>query len=397
MVTHFFSAIRAAFIALLCLTVAGCAVLPAPLAPDFAQPSTRPSRNFTSFNEALRCMDDLLLARGGRRVLLSSTDIPDKTKKIAVGADDMLINALIRMTAKSQAYVFLDQGLVRDPGLIDLQIVQPEDPPRPDFYVRGSISQLDSSVASVSGSGAGEPGTDPTRTGFTDLGLGMSRNHSVVTVDLHLVGYPSRRIVSGASVSNSMVVQTRRFDGSAAGFIALSGLDLDVAVERIESPGQAVRNLVEVSMIELIGRHARVPYWTCLSLPRTNPVANSLDEQTFHATAGVDLVIEAQQALVRLGRLAGRPNGRIDRATRRAIAQFQADQDLLVNGIVDYDLVRRLRLKLMQRDVQPGPESVPKPVAKPKQTQPEDGWVPLFPKAEDTEDPSGFSSVADFL
>ena len=61
----------------------------------------------------------------------------------------MLINALARMTRESRAYVFLDQGLTSRQGQIDLQNVQKRNTPRPDIYVRGSISQFDSAVGST--------------------------------------------------------------------------------------------------------------------------------------------------------------------------------------------------------------------------------------------------------
>ncbi|MEE2944700.1 MAG: hypothetical protein VX444_05965, partial [Pseudomonadota bacterium] len=125
-------------------TLANCGVTPPRLAPEIAQPNTRPARNFTSFDAPLRCMDGLL--QGKRTIKVSSTGIPDKTRRISVGGDDMLINAINRMTRTSRAYVFLDQGIVKDGGLIDLSITQGKKEPRPDYYIRGSISQLDSSV-----------------------------------------------------------------------------------------------------------------------------------------------------------------------------------------------------------------------------------------------------------
>lgn len=114
----------------------------------------------------------------------------------------MLINAINRMTRTSRAYVFLDQGLVRDPGLIDLSISQGKKDPRPDFYVRGSISQLDSSVATYEiGLGWEDNlGTSVPETSLLNMSANRRQGLSVVSVDLHLVAYPSRCVVRGASV-----------------------------------------------------------------------------------------------------------------------------------------------------------------------------------------------------
>ena len=200
----------------ICLTSAllcsACAFEPAFRAPLAAQPDTRASRNFTSFSGALRCMDDMLVNAGKPRVILSSTDIPDRTKKIAVGADDMLVNAIGHMNRRSRTYVFQDQGLVRDGGLIDFRITPKKNVPRPDYYIRGSISQLDSNAM------RDDAGLDLEREGSNGAGLlngGFSRGRtvSVVSVDLHLVKFPSRQVVPGLSVSNSMAVVFARFRG----------------------------------------------------------------------------------------------------------------------------------------------------------------------------------------
>jgi len=265
------------------LITIGCGVTPPPLAPEIAQPNTRPARNFTSFDAPLRCMDGLL--HGKRTIRISSTGIPDRTRRISVAGDDMLINAINRMTRTSRAYVFLDQGLVKDGGLIDLGITQGKKEPRPDFYVRGAISQLDASVATDElGLGWDEGTVTPApETDLLKVTANRRQDLSVVSVDLHLVAYPNRQVVPGASVSNSMVVRSMRRRSTASGIIDLDDLGLSLQLDRIESQGQAVRNLIELSMIELVGRHRGVPYWQCLSSIETDPKRNNRQEHIFTA------------------------------------------------------------------------------------------------------------------
>ena len=96
----------------------GCTPLTPNMAQRAAQPKVPAARNFTSFSASLRCMDDLLLATKRPRTLISSTGIPDRTNKLSVGADDMLLNAVNQMNRKSRLYVFVDQSLERDSGQI---------------------------------------------------------------------------------------------------------------------------------------------------------------------------------------------------------------------------------------------------------------------------------------
>ncbi|MFY0617432.1 peptidoglycan-binding protein [Shimia sp.] len=318
--------------------LSGCS----PSRPGFtaaiAQPNARPARNFTSFSGALRCMDGLLAQLPKRRYLVSSSDIPDQTRAVSVGADDMLINALNQMNRTSQRYVFLDQARISGFGQLELITTRKKGEVKPDLYIRGSISQLDSDTAEQNIS----LGSDSSRvTGLKTSLYRDSRTLSVVSVDLHLVQYPSRRVLPGGSVSNSMVVTKRGLTGTIAGVINAATVAVPITINRVESEGQAVRNLVELGLIELLGQHAGVPYWHCLAAPSTDARAAEKRERK-HVVTGADMrAIQAN--LITLGYLQGAPSGTLDTGTRRAISKFQTAQNLLPNGTPDFDLVERLQ------------------------------------------------------
>ncbi|RVV96557.1 hypothetical protein EKE94_18090 [Mesobaculum littorinae] len=246
---------------------------PTTLALRTMRPDAAPVRNLTSFGMPLHCMDGLLAASGRPRVTLSSSDIPDLTRKLPVGADDMLINAISQMNRSSGTYVFLDQTHVRGTGI---NVIVAEDPkkndPRPDYYIRGSISQVDRGVHGRE-TGIGVSPTEIDSDVLGAVGVSGKRTLSVVSVDLHLVDYDTRAVLPGASVANSMVVVGRSWTAGAAGLINLRPFDLTLEISRLESESQAVRNLIELGVIELLGKHARVPYHTCLAQGMTRPLA----------------------------------------------------------------------------------------------------------------------------
>ncbi len=165
----------------------------------------------------------------------------------------------------------------------------------------------------------------------------------MISLDLHLVQYPSRRVLPGASVANSMVVVQRGIKGTAIGIIDNAALTIPLTIERVESESQAVRNLVELGVIELLGRHAGVPYWTCLEHPATDAKTEEKAERALVRSNPKQATHQAQVMLIALGRLSGTPTGELDAATRRAISTFQAEQNILPSGTVDYDLIRRLK------------------------------------------------------
>ncbi len=343
--------------------LSGCVGVNPLLAPSIAEPDTRPARNFTSFSAALDCMDRLLAGAARRQTLISSSDIPDETRLINVGADDMLINAISQMNRRSQAYIFVDQALIKFGGLLDVE-VQNGDEVAPQYYIRGSISQLDRDVTSDS---ASVDGSFPSGN-LTGSKFGPYRKLSVVSVDMHLVAFPSRRVIAGASVANSMVVVGQGFGASATGLIDLATLGFSVQINRVESQSQAVRNLIEVGLIELLGRHSGVPYWTCLAQPVTSAKSNGRKERKFTRKQENGQVEQAQEMLIRLGYLADNSESGNGPKTRAAISAFQAQEKILPNGIVDFDLIVLLKRRLGMDQVVPVVK--PKPVVTQSVTRP---------------------------
>ncbi|WP_165929169.1 peptidoglycan-binding domain-containing protein [Shimia isoporae] len=284
---------------------------------------------------------DRLLAQSRRgQLLISSSGFPDETHDVDVGADDMLINAINQMNRTNKKYVFLDQARISGFGQLEIVTTRKEDEIKPRLYVRGSISQIDEDPSDNALTVGYDRGADK---GITESYLRGSRSLSVVTVDMHLVEFPSRRVIPGASVANSMVVTRKRFEAGAFGIIQAGTFGSPLRIERVESHSQAVRNLIEVGAIELLGRHAGVPYWTCLESASTDAKNNENYEQDIRHRGKRARVSEAQKHLSALGLLAKHQAGELDVATRRALSAFQSSNNLLPNGIVDFDTLRELR------------------------------------------------------
>ena len=376
------------------LLVASCGDDPVATALSSARPKAAPVRNITSFSRPLACMDSLLSRARRGPVTLSSSDIPDMTRSRPVGADDMLINAISQMNRRSGSYVFIDPTRVRG---ININALAAEDKdgkdPKPQYYIRGSISQLDRGVHAR--------GTDlaisPTPASEEFIGAatgGRSRTLSVVSVDLHLVHYATRRVLAGASVSNSMVVVGRSWKAGAAGLIDLRPFNLTLEVSRMESESQAVRHLIELGLIELLGKHSGVPYQTCLldgvqtrSVPQSAPAPKvkpapppaltpTVARRTRPASAAFSKAIAAEPRSTtttpRSDRRAAAPqassaqsarlralqtalviegylkttSGRYDDATREALVAFQVDEGLPPSGLPDARTGTRLQQRI---------------------------------------------------
>ncbi|MET1536984.1 peptidoglycan-binding domain-containing protein, partial [Burkholderia sola] len=96
-------------------------------------------------------------------------------------------------------------------------------------------------------------------------------------------------------------------------------------------------------MIELLGKWSRLPYWQCLTLDQTHPdFQRQLRDWYEEGEAGIHQEL-VRQSLISKGYLppdapaftAGNPQW------REAIGRFQADNGMVVSGVVDFNTYER--------------------------------------------------------
>jgi peptidoglycan hydrolase-like protein with peptidoglycan-binding domain/curli biogenesis system outer membrane secretion channel CsgG len=329
------------------LLLAGCAT-PAD-APVVARPKTQPVRNFTSFSPALTCMDNLLARFGVRDIVITSAGLPDATGEIRTGTKDMLISAVSAMSVRSRAFKFVDF----DQQQVDVHSLQSlvgftDDFRVPNYYIRGAITQLDEGVI-ADNAGASVGG------GSFSLGYSQDQVVSVVSLDMNMGELTTRQILPGLSAHNSMSVTRTGKAGDAGGEISSFGLFFNISLNRSEGMHAAVRSLVELSTIEVLGKLAEVPYWRCLQIEQTNPVVEAQARAWFSDMTEREQVVFVQRALASQGLYDAPVTGVRDEATKGAIARYQADNGLIADGRINYDLYASLIHEDLALGRQPDP------------------------------------------
>jgi curli biogenesis system outer membrane secretion channel CsgG len=309
-----------------------------------AQPQTAPVRTITSFNDALRCMDELFLAQGKKDIYITSAGIPDATGLVAAGTKEMLITAIAKMSATSGAFRFVDY----DPTQLDVQVLSElvglrDNFVAPNYYIRGAITQLDSNVLSSSANAG-------ISTPYLDLAVSRDQVVSVMSLDLNIGKLVTRQIIAGMSASNSIAVVRSGKGGDVGGVIGKAGLSLSVSLDRSEGFHQAVRNLVELSTIEALGKLTRVPYWQCLQIDQTNPTYRTEAREWFDTMSTAERVRFVRTNLAGTGYVqGGGSSDQVDPELSTAIARYQAEHDLIPSGRIDFDLYAGL-LSAASRD-----------------------------------------------
>jgi hypothetical protein len=344
------SIFRGTFLAVLLLLLAACST-PTDARRDAQfqsyaaasdRPSVRPVRAMSSFSDSIQCMDQLMREAMVPTTLITSKQIPDFSTRAPVATKEMIVTALLQMSRTSNAFRYVDYevDLVRQDTVQNLTNILLNNNQiqlqRPALYFSGAISYVDQNVLN----NRGNIGTSASR---LETGYSRNRNATVFALELHLGDFRTRTLIPGMDSANEVIIGNGGEGLDLAGRIGEYGWQFNVGKDYAQGAGAAVRTLVELAVIELAGKWARVPYWQCLTMEQTHPnFQRQLRDWYDEGSAGVHQGL-VKQSLISKGYV-GRtlPPVQTSAATLRdAIARFQADQGMVVTGVVDFATYER--------------------------------------------------------
>ena len=289
-------------------------------------PEAVPTRTITNFSPALRCMDGLLITWGIRDLPVVVEDLIDQTKKVNAGTKDMLISAMSEMTRRSKAIKLITYG--KDTGnligLIESAKGRNAFQNVPPYGIRGSVSQLDDNILrrNVDIGIAFDP--------YLSIGASGSAGASVLGIDLTVVSSRDLAVVPGVTSRNSVVLyrEGSGFDGDAA--IRKFGVNFSMTLSRSEGQAQALRTLVELAVIELVGKLGTLPYWRCLGTSADDPEVAAEREDWYYGLASrpAELIGFFQFQLRNRGYYRGPSNGQRSAEFDRSVEAYRKALDL---------------------------------------------------------------------
>jgi hypothetical protein len=333
------------FLTLFCALTASCSSLDTHKDVDEglrkmkAGPTASPRYNATNFSAALACMDRLLLAHQIRDATFVVEDLADSTGKLKTGSRDMLISAVSEMSRRSRAIQLNAYGTDTGNLIGFLERAQRRNPYSvlPQYDVRGSVTQLDESVAKKQA----DIGLfyDPS----VGIGVSKSSSASILALDLSIVDTNTLNVIPGVVSKNTVVIYK---DGkgldSEANYRKL-GINYSMSFSVNEGQGQALRNLIELGSIELLGRLLKLPYWTCLGADADSPeVAREIEDWFYAAEAHDELPAFVKNQLRLRGLYTGPVDDKYDTAAQSAVLQFKRSGNMTADARLDLALFKRL-------------------------------------------------------
>ncbi|MCK5446041.1 MAG: hypothetical protein KAI73_10490 [Rhodospirillaceae bacterium] len=343
--------------------LSGCAAVKASVPNDVLEtnPVDHPVRALTDFSEGLTCMGRVLSSDKVEPVYVALTEIPDRSESsgsAGYGAKEMIVSAMSRLSQEN--------GLVRlvaydrtTPTVVALHNSHPNKKNLrvPDFFIRGAITQIDSSPYSKQNGSSASLGT-----GIMQrlLGVGVSNSNSVtmksVTLDLNVGLISTYQILPGVSSSNTLaVVKEGNSTELTISFDKIGGI-YSVNENKADALSGALRSLVEVGIIELFGKLYNADYSTCLAqLDRTNPLRMAAREKydDLSDAGRLEYVLSHMRAkgYVR-NKGAAIVDGAANIALRDSIAAYRVRNDLFPSAAVDFRMFEKMYLQS-----QPGAEA----------------------------------------
>ncbi|HEY4582514.1 MAG TPA: DUF4384 domain-containing protein [Lysobacter sp.] len=313
-----------------------------------------PVRSVSNFSDGLACMDAMLRDNHVGPVLITSKTIPDASGKVYVAAKDMVITSLSEMSRTSNAFRFVDYevdplrqdtvqtltGLLLQSNQMQIQV--------PQLYVSGAISFLDQNVMIDRRSvGAG--------TNEAEIGYSRDLIGTVMGAELHLGDFQTRTLIPGVYSANEMALANKGAGVDLGGRIRKAGVQFEFGNDYSQGVGPATRTLVDLSMIELVGKWARVPYWECLSLDSAHPEFQRQLRQWYLKMSEAERASFIARGLRANGYYDGDVGGRtLPPALREAVRRFQVDAGIAATGDLSFETYDRLARDYVRSDGQGG-------------------------------------------
>ncbi len=306
------------------------------------RPVIRPTRSLSSFSESLMCMDRMLRESQLPTTLITSKSIPDFSSRVPAAAKDMIITALSQMSRLSHAFRYVDyevdiarQDTVQNLTTILLNNNQMQ-LQRPALYVSGAIAYVDQNVIN----NRFDVGTSASR---LDTGYSQSKNATVIGLELHLGDFRTRTLIPGLDSANEVIIGGAGQGLDLAGRIGDYGVKFNVGRDYSIGAGGALRTLIDLGMIEMVGKWARVPYWQCLTLDQTHPDFQRQMRDWFDEGSHLVHNKLVQRSMMSQGYLNATTENLDARSPELVVSlgKFQADNGLAVTGIIDFPTYER--------------------------------------------------------
>ncbi|MDD4953001.1 MAG: DUF4384 domain-containing protein, partial [Desulfovibrionaceae bacterium] len=298
---------------------------------DVELPVEAPKAKSTSYTDALTKFGRLTKLFRVGKVNVQTTGVMDDTGtaqatggEIPFDITEMIKSSVNRIGG---SIVFIPYDPVYLKNQASLQFTTLEGKAKPDVLVQGGITEFDRALESGSqGFDAGGSFGGGSNAPSAEFGTQDRDSTSSITLDLNMVDFETMAMVPRMQAVNSIKVFKAASDMEIGFSLFGATFGFKGSVKKIQGRHAAVRVLVEMSILEILGKYLNLPYWKCLPEGDARPdpvVLENIKDQYFEA--GPDQKVRMIQNLLAVyGFRNVRPSGELDGDTVQAIRSFES-------------------------------------------------------------------------
>ncbi|MGB7987941.1 MAG: hypothetical protein WCF44_01000 [Candidatus Methylophosphatis roskildensis] len=321
--------------------------------------SSSPSALVTRYSGALESFGDMLekYRPSGKVLYVQTRSIGDSTNLShpLVGAElpgditEMVRSAINRVGSRVVYVPFQpDYVLAHAQQGSKIQLVQP------DVLITGAITEFDRAIGSA-GKGANARLVFGGGRGQTDLSWDRKAGTTLsdLSLDLNLVDFATQTMIPRVQAANTIRVLNQTYENGID--IAIYGNAFGVVTNTryLQGRHSAIRLLVDLSVLEVLGRHTNVPYWRCIPNGKPDPVVMDAIKRSYAKNDTPTRVKWLQNTLKEFG-FPLTASGNLDDKTRLAVDEVAPRFKIQTTGdYLDPDLFAGIYVNIPLKRIPP--------------------------------------------
>jgi len=291
---------------------------------QFLKESPKPYKRITDYSDALKKLGAMIDVYGVIEqdvLVIQAKPVTNRSacKNLPMDITDMIESAVNKIGGKVRCALYhpsyIQGELITGSKTIGRQL--------PELVIDGAITECDENLDTKSHGVDADLMLDGDPKADIGGGYNKSLTYSNLALDLHLMEYATQTLIPNKQTSIAVKVWNLQKSYNFGFQINGSGLGIDGQRKVVQGKHDAVRILVELSLLQLIGKYLELPYWRCLEgAEEDTDVIGMLNQQFSHAPPEKRVSV-IQTLLLRHGyRLSA--SGQLDPATVNAIKEVAA-------------------------------------------------------------------------
>ena len=314
------------------LMIAGCAggIAPAPKLEE-----QKVVKKVSKYSESINAFGEMAEIYNISRMYVQTKGVVDDTGvskgmssagEIPYDVTEMIKSAVNNI---GERVTLIDYDPSHQSNMMALGYTQFQNKIKPDLVISGGITEYDRSLLNTK-SGA-DADLEKGNFGFS-AGFNSATSVDRITVDINLIDFDTWAMIPKMNATNSINVYMGKNSASIGFSILAIAFGMHVSVKEIQGRHAAVRMLIDMSIVEVLGRNVDLPYWRILPNGQEDPVVIKSIRKKYEAATEEGRVVMFQKVLYLHG-YDIEIDGQLESSTLEAIDDFATKHGIKAAGV----------------------------------------------------------------